>query len=62
MPNNISCSVLTDALTTLAKNTSPSKKPNVTLPRSQHTSYLTDTAEAVREVAKKIGNPKKKTS
>lgn len=56
MAKNISCSVLTDALTTLAKNTSPSKKHNnVTIPRSQHTSYLADTAEAVREVAKKMG-------
>ncbi|KAI7889913.1 ATP-NAD kinase-like domain-containing protein [Mucor mucedo] len=60
MPNNISCHVLTDALTTLAKNTSPSKKSNVTIPRTQHTSYLADTAEAVREVAKKIGKTRVK--
>lgn len=54
--NNIPCSALTDALTALARNTSPRKYSAVkTIPRSQHTSYLTDTAEAVREVARKIG-------
>jgi hypothetical protein len=31
-----------------------------TIPREEHTSYLTDTAGAVREVAKKLGNKKKK--
>jgi hypothetical protein len=31
-----------------------------TIPREEHTSYLTDTAGAVREVAKKLGKKKKK--
>lgn len=52
--NNIPCSALTDALTALARNTCPDRSVK-TIPRSQHTSYLTDTAEAVREVAKKMG-------
>lgn len=52
-PTNIPCSALTDALTALAKNTAPERSVK-TIPRSQHTSYLTDTAEAVREVAKKM--------
>lgn len=56
--SNIPCSALTDALTALAQNTSPGgRKYNAvkTIPRAQHTSYLTDTADAVREVAKKMG-------
>ena len=31
-----------------------------TIPREEHTSYLTDTAGAVREVAKKLGKKEKK--
>lgn len=55
---NIPCSALTDALTALAQNTSPRRRRSTvkTIPRDQHTSYLTDTADAVREVAKKLGN------
>jgi hypothetical protein len=55
--SNIPCSALTDALTALAQNTSPGRKYSVvkTIPRAQHTSYLTDTADAVREVARKMG-------
>jgi hypothetical protein len=62
MTNNIPCSALTDALTALAQNTAPVKKYNTvtTIPRSQHTCYLADTAEAVREVARKMSKPKKK--
>jgi hypothetical protein len=55
---NIPCSQLVDVLTSLARNTTPDNHNynNVkTIPRSQHTSYLADTAEAVREVAKKLG-------
>ena len=59
--NNITCTALTDVLTTLAKNTSPDKKQTSssstgveTITRKQQASYLADTAEAVREVAKKM--------
>ncbi|KAL0135961.1 ATP-NAD kinase-like domain-containing protein [Mucor lusitanicus] len=61
--SNIPCSALTDALTALAQNTSPGgRKYNAvkTIPRAQHTSYLTDTADAVREVAKKMGRTRVK--
>lgn len=54
-PTNIPCSQLVDALTELAHNAAPRKYNHVkTIPR-QNTSYLTDTADAVREVAKKLG-------
>lgn len=55
--SNIPRSDLTDALTALAQNTSPRRKSSTvkTIPRAQHASYLTDTADAVREVAKKMG-------
>ncbi|KAG0745848.1 hypothetical protein G6F57_000436 [Rhizopus arrhizus] len=59
---NIPCSALTDALTALAQNTSPRRRRSTvkTIPRDQHTSYLTDTADAVREVAKKLGRTRVK--
>lgn len=57
-PSNIPCSQLVDTLTALAHNTTPDN-PNYhhvkTIQKSEHTSYLADTAEAVREVAKKLG-------
>ena len=55
--SNMPCSALTDALTALANNTSPERRHSAvkTIPRSQQASYLTDTADAVREVAKKLG-------
>ncbi|RCH98735.1 hypothetical protein CU097_015143 [Rhizopus azygosporus] len=59
--SNIPCSALTDALVALAHNTSPKRRSSVkTIPREQHTSYLTDTADAVREVAKKLGRTRVK--
>ncbi|KAI8346861.1 ATP-NAD kinase-like domain-containing protein [Choanephora cucurbitarum] len=56
------CSALTDALTALANNTSPERRHSAvkTIPRSQQASYLTDTADAVREVAKKLGKTRLK--
>ncbi|KAI9259286.1 ATP-NAD kinase-like domain-containing protein [Sporodiniella umbellata] len=60
--SNIPCSALTDALSALAQSTSPKKRRSSvkTIPREQHTSYLTDTADAVREVAKKLGRTRVK--
>ncbi|KAI7905766.1 ATP-NAD kinase-like domain-containing protein [Cokeromyces recurvatus] len=60
--SNIPCSALTDALTALATNTQPGKRNSTvkTIPRAQHTSYLTDTADAVREVARKMGKTRLK--
>jgi hypothetical protein len=53
---DIPCSALTDALTELAQTSTHGRRLSAvkTISRSQ-TSYLTDTADAVREVAKKMG-------
>ncbi|KAI8991566.1 ATP-NAD kinase-like domain-containing protein [Mycotypha africana] len=61
-PVNISCSALVDALTALAQNCSQGRRSSAvkTIPRSQDTSYLTDTADAVREVGKKLGKTRVK--
>lgn len=61
-PSNIPCSQLVDTLTALAHNTTPDNRSYnhvKTIPR-EHTSYLTDTAEAVRQVAKKLGKTRVK--
>lgn len=52
--NNISCTALTDALTTLAHNTSPDRPQTIEAVSRKHTCRLADTAEAVREVARKM--------
>ncbi|KAI8880450.1 ATP-NAD kinase [Backusella circina FSU 941] len=54
---DLPCSALTDALTELAQTSTHGRRLSAvkTISRSQTTSYLTDTADAVREVAKKMG-------
>lgn len=64
-PSNIPCSQLVDALTALAHNTTPDNHNYnhvKTIPHSQNTSYLADTADAVREVAKKLGKKTTQTN
>ncbi|KAI9259245.1 ATP-NAD kinase-like domain-containing protein [Helicostylum pulchrum] len=58
--NNISCTALTDALTTLAHNTSPDRPQTIEAVSRKHTCRLADTAEAVREVARKMSKTRVK--